>query len=109
VGSGDNAKVYLAGLQRTDTLDFLVLYGAEELGLSAERHVSDFVKEENSPTRMFSQADLVGNGTCECTSYVTEQLTFKQSFDEGGTVYRDEITGRSGAEPVECVGDEFLS
>ena len=109
MGGGDDADVDLAGLQRTEALNFLILQGAQQLTLRRQRHVADFVEKESAVVGVLKQADFVLYRSGEGTFDVAEELAFKQRFDEGGAVQGNEWTLGTRSEMVEGFGDQLLS
>src|SRR4030095_5069545 len=71
--------------------------------------VADLVEEERASMRQFEPADSLPNSARKCALLVPEQLAFKQSGGNGGTVhfYQGPLAAR--AEVVDGSGDQFLS
>ncbi len=109
MGGGDDADVDLAGLQRTEALNFLILQGAEQLALGGQRHVADFVEKESAVVGVLKQADFILGRSGEGAFNVAKELAFKQRLDEGGAVQGNERTLGAGAEVMKGFGDELLA
>jgi len=106
---GDHADVDLTGLQRTEALDLLILQGAEQFALRRQGHVANFVEKEGAVVGVLKQADLILGRPGKGTFDVAEQLAFKQRFDEGRTVQRNERTLGARAEVMQGFGDQLLT
>jgi len=108
VGGGDDAYVDLACLQRADALDFLVLEGAEELGLCGGGHIADFVEEEGAFVGGFEEAWFIAVGAGEGATNVPEEFALKEGFNDGGAV-EDDVLALDFAAGVEGAGDEIFA
>src|SRR3989454_4992790 len=78
VRRGDDANAHTPRRDVADRLDLAGLEHAEELALHLERHITDFVEEDRAAVRLLEQADLVRDGSGECSSPMAEQFGFHQ-------------------------------
>ena len=62
VGGGDDADVDVDGVAGADGVEALFVQSAEDLCLSLEAHVADFVEEEGSAVGALEGAALFGGG-----------------------------------------------
>jgi len=109
VRSGDHAHIHLAHGRRANTLDFLVLQRAQQLGLRGKRHVPDFIQQQRAAVRVFKQADLVCHRAGKGSLHVAEQLAFKDGFHHRRAVADRKILGGRRAAAVQRPGYQFLA
>src|SRR5579859_6654215 len=109
VGAGDEAHVDAKGLGAADRGEELIVECAEDLGLSLEAHVADFVKIERASIGTFEGAALFGRAAGLRAVAIAEELGLNVIFRDGGAVELDEDAVAAQALGVNGAGDEFLA
>ena len=87
VGCSDNSNVHPDGAAAAYRLELLLLEDAEQLDLSFERQLTDFVQEDRAPVRQLEAAHTPVNSPRERTLDVTEQLALDQPGGDGAAVH----------------------
>src|SRR5438874_7378874 len=80
VSSGDDANVHTNGLIGADRFEALFFEYAQNLGLSAEAHVADFIEKQSAAIGLLKFADLVVASTGETAFDVAEKFGFDELF-----------------------------
>ena len=86
-------------------LEFPLLQNPENFCLGGGRHFGNFIQKYRRLVREFKPALLSDRSTGKGTFLMPEQLTFKQSFRHGGTVYYYQRLAAAGAVLMDRVGD----
>jgi hypothetical protein len=68
------------------TLELLLLKGAQKLRLQFQRKISNFVEEQCPPVRALKPAGRLIHRARESSSFVTEELAFEQTARDRGAV-----------------------
>jgi hypothetical protein len=72
-----DAHVHAQGAGGADALEFAGFQHAQQLGLLAQRDISDFIEENGAAVGEFEASDAVGAGVSKRAFYVAEEFTFK--------------------------------
>ena len=97
VGCGHQTRIHRNGAVAPQSFEFLLLEGAEELGLNLKGNVTDFVKEQRPLVRQLDAPDFLRDRPREGAPLVPEEL--EQSarnrraaqFDEGALAPRAQV------------------
>ena len=108
VGCGDDADVDFAGLERANALNFLVLEGAQQLGLGGDGHVADFIEKQRTVAGGFEEARLVAIRAGEGAANVAEELALEECFDDGGAI-EDDVLAFDSAARMQSAGDQIFA
>ncbi len=121
VGGGDDADVDADGLGASDGGKELFVEGAEDLGLSFEAHVANFIEEEGAAVGAFESASLLRGDACGGGSWralegagvgsvaVAEEFRLDVGLGDGGAVELDEDAVAAEAFGVDGAGDELFA
>ena len=74
----------------------MILDDAQQLDLSVERHVADFVQEDGAAIGIFEKTDAFVLGARECSARMAEKFTFEKRFGNGAAVDGDEFVVNAG-------------
>src|SRR5207248_4740859 len=99
VGGGHQTRIHRNGAVAPQSFEFLLLEGAEELGLNLKRNVTDFVEEQRSLVRQLEATDFPRDRPREGAPLVSEQFAFEQAawdrraveFHEGALAARTQV------------------
>ena len=105
----DDMNIHTPWRQRSDPQYFLILQSPQQLGLSSERHVANFVEEYRAAVGILEQAHLVLGCAREGAAHVSEKFALKQRFHHGRTVQHDKPPIRHRAEIVQSFRGQFLT
>ncbi len=97
VGGGDDACVGGDRFGAAHADDDFFLEGPQQLRLSSQAEVTDFVQEQRAAGRQFEFTDSRIAGVGESAFFVSEQFAFQQSFRDGGAVDCHKRLGAVGA------------
>ena len=86
VGCHHQSEVGLDRLGASDTLNFTLLNGAEQLRLKIQAEIRDLVQKEGAAGRELEFAELLSNGAREGTTLVAEQGALDQISRHGRQV-----------------------
>ena len=95
----DETHVDLDRLVAAETLEFLFLQHAQQLGLQLQGNVTHLVEKKCPAVGQFKAPDLLRNGAGEGTFFVAKQLAFQKSRGNGGTIELDERSAAASTEP----------
>ncbi len=109
VRRADDAHVHGHLLRAADADDRAALEHAKKLGLHVRRHLADLVEEKSPAAGGLEVAGPLAIGAGERALLVTEQLTLDQRLGQRRAVQAQERPRPAGAEPVNALGDDFLS
>ena len=82
----DHTHIYSNSFRRADALHLAGLKHSQQLGLLAERNVSDLVEKQRSTLRQFKAAYAIGARVRKRALYVAEELAFKQAFRQAAGI-----------------------
>src|SRR5271165_2226047 len=94
----NDSRVDMDGFGAPQTLELLLLNGAQQLGLQFQADVTDFVEKERTMIRKLESAFLLYQGSSESPFLVPKKFAFQQSRGNGGTVHSHERAISPGAE-----------
>src|SRR5260370_14451809 len=83
-GGGEDASIHGEGLAGAYRLEALFFEDAQNFGLRAQAHVSDFVEEERAAVGFLEFSYFVIRRAGEAAFHVAEQLGFNQLLGNGG-------------------------
>ena len=98
---GDHANIDAYGGRSADRLETLFLDGAQDLGLSLERHVPDLVQKERSAVGQFELAFLGIACAGERAFCMSEQFALNEFFRNRCAIHFDERLVRSAAHEMD--------
>ena len=78
VGGGDESHVDFHTAVAADGFKLPLLKHSQELDLSFERHVADFIEEQGAFVCGLEATGFIGMGACESTADVAEEFTFEE-------------------------------
>ncbi|MNP13147.1 hypothetical protein D3C76_1054160 [compost metagenome] len=79
----------------TDALNIAVLQHAQQLSLQRLRQFTDFIEEKRAVVGHFKLAAAVADGSRKRPFHMTEQLAFRHTFRQRGTVQIDQRIDRA--------------
>src|SRR5579864_6983613 len=109
VGGGEHANIHGESLTRPDRLEALFLEHAQDFGLRAQAHVSDFVEEESAAVGLLEFSDLVFGRTGKTAFHVAKQFGFNQLFGNCGAADLDKQALASQTGGVQGASHKFLA
>lgn len=74
-----------------------------------QRHIADFVQKQRAPVGRFEQAHFVERSAGDGPLDVSEQFTFKESFDNRRDIADNERARCGGTEPVQGSRHQLLA
>ena len=74
VGGSDDVHVHFLNFRRTNSLNFAILYHAQQLCLHLLRSFADLVQKNSAAIRIFKKAGARVEGSGKSTTNVTEKL-----------------------------------
>src|SRR6516165_1490677 len=100
-GNGDVASA-------TEAPHLRLLDNAKQLGLGADRHLTDLVEQQGSVLSPLEASCSSFDGPCKRTLLMAKQLAFDQAFRQCGAVDSDERPTASRTQPMNRAGHKFL-
>src|SRR5271156_5362497 len=101
--------VHLVSPSAAQALEFLFLQYAQQFGLQCRRNIAYLVQEKCAFIGGLETADLLRDGTGECTPFVAKKLTLQQTRRNGGAIQPCEGPPAPGSDVVNRWRDEFLA
>ena len=83
------------GVGGADRQDFLLLDGAQQLDLQAERQVADLVEEDGAAARALEESFLVADRAGERAAQMAEELALEQVLGNRAAIDRQEDARRA--------------
>src|SRR5271166_301110 len=83
VGGGDDTGIDAHDFGAAQTLQFFLLQKAEQLGLKAQRHLSDLIEEKRASLRRLNSSRVGLQGSGKSAARVSEQFGFEQVLGNG--------------------------
>src|SRR3954467_267282 len=105
----NNADVNSGCLVVTHSLQLSTFNESQEFSLKVERHLPNFVKKEGSAICSFDATRAPLHCSRKCAPRVAEQLGFKQSLRNRGTVDCDERLATAGRHSMKRCGDYLFA
>src|SRR5713226_4209642 len=109
VSGGEDAHIHGEGLAGTYRLEALFFEDAQDLGLRAQAHVSDFVEEQRAAVGFLEFSYFVIRRAGEAAFHVAEQLGFNQLLGNRGAVDLHEQAFAAQAGGVQRASHKFLA
>jgi len=108
VSRGDQTHVDAMCAPAPETLEFLFLQNAEELGLQGERYISNFIEEQGSFISQVKAADFLCDRSGKGPPFVAKKLAFEQVERDCGAVELDQRVTAARARIVNRMSDKFF-
>src|SRR6266699_1121393 len=108
-GGCHDAHVHPDRLGAAQTLKFLLLQNAEQLGLKFHRDIPDLIQEDSSAISEFKPSDSTVDGAGECSALMTEQFALQKSGRNRRAIDSHKGTVAPRAAVVQCAGNQFLA
>jgi hypothetical protein len=105
VSRRDQPHVDVMGAATSETLKFLFLQNAQQLGLQRKWYVADFIEKKGSFIGQFEAANFLRYRPGEGAPLMAKELTFEQVEGNGGTVQLDKRPSAARADVVNRVRD----
>ncbi len=90
VGRRNDSDIDLGAPYASQRFDNMVLEDTQQLGLSREAHLSDFIQKQGPAVRQLKPPRLALLGIGECAFFISEQFRLQEIFRNAGAVQRDE-------------------
>jgi hypothetical protein len=109
VSRRDQPHVDVMGAATSETLKFLFLQNAQQLGLQRKWYVADFIEKKGSFIGQFEAADFLRDRSSKSAPLMAKELTFEQVEGNGRTVQLDQRVAAAGAGIMDRASDEFFA
>src|SRR5271168_2376863 len=108
VCGGNHAHVHTQRVAAPYWLKLVFLQDAEQLHLSLQAKLSDFVQKDRATVGKLEAADAPLEGPRECSLHMPKQFTLYQTSRDGAAVHTHQGTPIAGASVVDRTRNEFL-
>src|SRR3974390_237661 len=109
VGGGEDAHVHGGFAFGSEPAQLAVFENAQELGLSSNRHLTDFVEQKGAAFGQFEAARAAFEGASEGAFFMAENFAFNESLRDGRAIDGDERPALAGAKRVDGARNQFLA
>ena len=109
VRRGDDPRIGMHGLRRTDRVEGAVLQHAEKFHLELRAHFADFIEKDRTLVGELEATGARRERSGEGSLYMTKEFTLEQLFGDGAAVHGHQTLGMAPGEVMQGTRNEFFA